>query len=58
MYFTTIKTVYQFSDECLSLETPTVEPSVKTRFVYIEQRAQFSKWKGWWSIAFDIIPDI
>ena len=43
MYFTTIETVYQFSDELLSLETPTVELPVKIRFVYIEQKAQFSK---------------
>ena len=43
MYFTTIETVYQSSDEFLSLEIPTVELSVKIRFVYIEQKAQFSK---------------
>ena len=43
MYFTTIETVYHFSDEFLSLETPTVELPVKIRFVYIEQKAQFSK---------------
>lgn len=38
MYFTTIETVYQSSDEFLSLETPTVELSVKSDLYILSKK--------------------